>query len=342
MSSKYTCDSMIVRNNGLLSMIVTSILFFVVCLTWGTTWIAIRIAVESVPPVTASGLRFLIAFPLLLMIGRAFREPLLFPRSEMGLFVFITVAYFMVPYILINLGEQTVSSGLAALLFSSMPVFIVIFSRLILKDRVSAAQVFGIVIGFASLALILWQRGAEFGFDNAVGVPAILLAAALHAACYVVAKKNGAKIGVVTFNTMPIGLAGVFVTLVGLCVEPFDASSVTGRSVAALAYLGIVASVGGFLAYFLLLKRSNPVLLSFVFLIFPVVSILIESIIENRPVTVGFGVLTAAMLFGFGLTKVTNPLKTAAALGRLADRLRVGKPDIRSTRERSEALASDA
>ncbi|WP_414705356.1 EamA family transporter, partial [Pseudomonas sp.] len=45
---------------------ITSLLFLIVCLSWGTTWLGIKIAVESVPPLTAAGLRFLIAFPLFL------------------------------------------------------------------------------------------------------------------------------------------------------------------------------------------------------------------------------------------------------------------------------------
>jgi putative membrane protein PagO len=58
------------------------VLFAVVCLTWGTTWLGIKLAVQTVPPLTASGLRFLLAFPFL------------FPRAQRGLFVLIVVFYF--------------------------------------------------------------------------------------------------------------------------------------------------------------------------------------------------------------------------------------------------------
>lgn len=112
-----------------LAALVTSVLFLIVCLSWGTTWLGIKIAVESVPPLTAAGLRFLIAFPLFLSFALLRREPLLFPRQSRWFFVFVTLSYFSLPYYLLNYGEMHVSSGLTALLFSCMPVFILIFRQ---------------------------------------------------------------------------------------------------------------------------------------------------------------------------------------------------------------------
>ena len=63
------------------SAVVVAILFAIVCLTWGTTWLGIKLAVDTVPPLLAAGLRFVIAFPLLYLIARAQRAPLLFPEG---------------------------------------------------------------------------------------------------------------------------------------------------------------------------------------------------------------------------------------------------------------------
>lgn len=67
-----------------LAGLITSTLFLIVCLSWGTTWLGIKIAVESVPPLTAAGLRFLIAFPLFLSFALLRKEPLLFPGRAAG------------------------------------------------------------------------------------------------------------------------------------------------------------------------------------------------------------------------------------------------------------------
>ncbi|UZT94738.1 DMT family transporter [Pseudomonas koreensis] len=290
-----------------LAGLLTSTLFLIVCLSWGTTWLGIRIAVESVPPLTAAGLRFVIAFPLFLSFAALRREPLLFPRQSRWFFVFVTLSYFSLPYYLLNYGEMHVSSGLTALLFSCMPVFILIFSALFLREKILPTQMLGIAIGFASLFMIIRSQGLHLDQAEWLGVLAILCAAILHALCYVVTKKHGSAISVITYNTLPIGIAGLMLFIVGLNVEAPVFKDVTARSWGALLYLGLVASVGGFIVYFILLKRLSPVLLSFVFIIFPVFALLIGAWYEGTPISRDLMLYSAILLAGFAITKL--PLK---------------------------------
>ncbi|WP_207850112.1 MULTISPECIES: EamA family transporter [unclassified Pseudomonas] len=290
-----------------LAGLLTCTLFLIVCLSWGTTWLGIKIAVESVPPLTAAGLRFLIAFPLFLSFAVLRKAPLLFPRQSRWFFVFVTLSYFSLPYYLLNYGELHVSSGLTALLFSCMPVFILIFSALFLREKILPTQLLGIAIGFASLFMIIRSQGLHLDQAEWLGVLAILCAAILHALCYVVTKKHGSAISVITYNTLPIGIAGLMLFIVGLNVETPVFKDITARSWGALLYLGLVASVGGFIAYFILLKRLSPVLLSFVFIIFPVFALLIGAWYEGTPVSRELMLYSAILLAGFAITKL--PLK---------------------------------
>ena len=290
-----------------LAGLLTSTLFLIVCLSWGTTWLGIKIAEESVPPLTAAGLRFLIAFPLFLSFAALRREPLLFPRQSRWFFVFVTLSYFSLPYYLLNYGEMHVSSGLTALLFSCMPVFILMFSALFLREKILPTQMLGIAIGFASLFMIIRSQGLHLDQAEWLGVLAILCAAILHALCYVVTKKHGSAISVITYNTLPIGIAGLMLFIVGLNVEAPVFKDVTARSWGALLYLGLVASVGGFIVYFILLKRLSPVLLSFVFIIFPVFALLIGAWYEGTPISRELMLYSAILLAGFAITKL--PLK---------------------------------
>lgn len=292
------------KKTTIYAKLIVIVLFGIVCLTWGTTWLGIKLAVQTVPPILASGLRFLVAFPLLLLIVQAQRAPLFFPRGSRGLFVLIVVCYFALPYLLINAGEQFVTSGLAALLFSTMPVFTLIFSAVILREQIWGTQVVGIIVGFVSLVMILHEQDVGFGYRSLFGVAAILLAAMLHALCYVITKKQGAEIGIVTFNTLPIGIAGTLLTAAGALIEHPDVSHFSTVSVGALVYLGTVASVGGFLAYFHLLKRLSPVVLSFVFLIFPVIAVVLSAFLEHRGTSLAFLGYCVLLIGGFGLTKL--------------------------------------
>ena len=79
---------------------------------------------------------------------------------------------------------------------------------------------------------------------------------------------KGSAISVITYNTLPIGIAGLMLFLAGLWFETPTFDAITLRSWSALFYLGLVASVGGFIVYFMLLKRLSPIILSFVFIIF--------------------------------------------------------------------------
>jgi len=284
--------------------LVISILFSIVCLTWGTTWLGIKISVETIPPFTAAGARFLIAFPLFLVFARVMNESVFFPEDKKGLFVFITLAYFSLPYYLISYGEQYVSSGLTSLVFSSMPVFILLFSFFLLKEPMLKRQVAGITVGFLSLVMILKAEGITVSASGLSGVLAILAAAGLHGFCYVLTRKLGSQISVITFNTLPIGVAGFLLFFTGLLIEAPEWNRVSQSSLLATLYLGLVASVGGFIVYFYLLKKMSPVTLSFVFILFPVIAIMMGAVYENTSLTQSFMLYSATMLAGFAITKL--------------------------------------
>lgn len=286
------------------SSIITATLFLIVCLSWGTTWLGIKIAVDSTPPLTAAGIRFLISFPLFLIFCYVRKEPIFFPKKNTGFFIFITIGYFSLPYYLLNYGEQYVTSGLAALLFSTMPIFTLIFSAIILRERIFLLQMIGITIGFVSLFMILKTQGLSLGFTELLGIFAVLLAAIMHAFSYVVTRKYGANVSVVTFNTLPIGIAGIGLFLTGLVMENPNISAISFSSWGALVYLGLVASVGGFIVYFFLLKRLSPVMLSFVFIIFPVFAIIFDALYEGVEISnksIGYILL---LLIGFAIAKL--------------------------------------
>ncbi|NBF10032.1 DMT family transporter [Pseudomonas sp. Fl4BN1] len=287
-----------------LGTLVTCVLFLVVCLSWGTTWLGIKIAVESVPPLTAAGLRFLIAFPLFACFAWMRREPLMFPKGSRGFLVFVTLCYFSLPYTLLNYGELHVSSGLTALLFSCMPVFILIFSALLLREKIHFTQMLGIAIGFASLYQIIRGQGLHLEHSGLSGILAIFAAALMHALCYVVTKKHGSAISVITYNTLPIGIAGLLLCLSGLWLESPDFSAISPRSWGALLYLGLAASVGGFIVYFFLLKRLSPVILSFVFIIFPVFAVMIGAWYEGQSLSRDLLLYSSTLLGGFAITKL--------------------------------------
>ncbi|EHK3875700.1 DMT family transporter [Salmonella enterica] len=112
-----------------------SILFMLVSLTWGTTWLAMRIAVETIPPVFATGMRFMFAAPFLIIIAWLRKKTLLFPPGQRLFQFVICIFYFSIPFSLMIYGETYVNSGLAAIIFANMPVAVLIASVLFLNEK---------------------------------------------------------------------------------------------------------------------------------------------------------------------------------------------------------------
>ena len=98
------------------------ILFCSVCFIWGTTWLAMEVAVESIPPIFSTALRFLIASPILILLSKVFNQPLFFPQGKNKWVVIIAVFYFAIPFTLMIAGEMYISSGLASIIFANMPI----------------------------------------------------------------------------------------------------------------------------------------------------------------------------------------------------------------------------
>ncbi|VAX76548.1 Putative protein pagO [Serratia symbiotica] len=278
------------------------ILFAQVALTWGTTWMAMKIAVSTVPPIYATGLRFLLASPLLILLSFFSRTPLLFPKGDRIFQFWICIAYFAIPFTLMIYGERYVNSALAAIIFANMPVAILMSSLLLLKERVSIRQLAGLILGVSSLSAILWLESTNNREIQWPGVLALLTAVLIHAFMYVLCKKRGQQVSVLTYNALPCLGAGLLLLFLGSFIEMPDTSLFSVSSLSALAYLGVIASVCGIMAYFALQKYSSAFQASLVFLVFPLIAIGIEKIFENTTISQTSLWLLLPLLIGLLLT----------------------------------------
>lgn len=272
-------------------------LYLLVVAVWGTTWIAIKTSVDSIPPLTASGLRFAIAFPLLaLIVWRTPGASLRYPPGHRRLLALVTLAYFGAAYVLMNMGGAAIPSGLAAVLFATVSIFIVALSGPVLGTRIGRRQAVGVGIALAALAALIAHQTGVGGDTHPLGALALLGAAGLHAVVYVIIKRDGGAISPLTLNALPMGLAGALLCGVGVLLEHPDPAAFSGASIGAVIYLGTFASVAGFLAYFQLLRELGPVPLSLVFVFFPVVAQAVAVAGGERPLRTASLVLLGVVL----------------------------------------------
>ncbi|WP_210562622.1 DMT family transporter [Chromobacterium violaceum] len=281
-----------------------SLLFVSVCLIWGSTWLAIAIAVESIPPLFATGLRFICAAPLLMALAKWYGVSLRF-TNYLGL-SWIAIGYFAIPYGLMMLAEQYVPSGFAAVVFSNMPLVVMLVSMVQLRERFNILQYVGLLVGVVAMISILLEETRIGGGDYILGIVFLGIALLMHAIFYVAVRAHFCKVHVLSFNAVPSWIAGVLLLIVGWIWERPNLSTVGLPSFFAVLYLGVIASIGGIVAYFKLNQLSSPFQASLCFLVFPLIALLLDKLVHNQQLSEQSCWFLIPLFIGIVLCKVTS------------------------------------
>lgn len=251
--------------------------FAMLCIVWGSTWLAIKIGLEGAPPFLAASLRFVVASLALTAVAVVFRSRWPAGRVEWGLVAFVGVVLFTLDYGLIYWGENNgVSSGLAAILFATFPLQTALFANALLRtERLTLQKLTGIVVGFGGIVLIFRGQIGIAGIDRAFPMLAIVLSATCAASATVAIKRWGHALDPITFNAvaMAVGAAGLGLTSVG-AREPVGMPS-WPQGIGAILYLALAGSVVTFVTWQWLLKTSEATSLSFVALLTPITALLL-------------------------------------------------------------------
>ncbi|AEO08079.1 DMT family transporter [Buchnera aphidicola] len=268
-----------------MNTILIVILFALVTITWGTTWFAMKIAIETIPPFFATGIRFLSASPLLITIAYYTKTPLLFPYGQRWFQFFISIFYFSIPFTLMLYGGMYVSSSIASVIFSNMPVAVLTISLLYFKNKIYLTQKIGILISLITLLIILLLELKSQYFFQWKGILALLIALFSHAIIYSECQRKCYNVSVITFNALPSLLSGIFLSTISWFIEHPHIENFSNKSIIAVFYLGNFSGIFGILSYFYLQKKINTFYASTVFLIFPIISICLEYYLNQQTIS---------------------------------------------------------
>ncbi|ALD15232.1 multidrug DMT transporter permease [Buchnera aphidicola (Aphis glycines)] len=259
-----------------MNKIIIILLFSLVSITWGTTWIAMKFAVETIPPLFATGMRFLIASPLLIVLSYITKTPLLFPYGQRNFQIIISFFYFSIPFTLMLYGGKYVNSSISSVIFSNMPVVILMLSSFFFKKKIDLIKKIGILISLITLSVILFFNLESEQFLQWKGILALILALFSHALIYIECKRKCTNISVITFNALPSLISGVFLSCISWFLEQPNIYLFSNKSILAVFYLGNFSGVFGILSYFYLQKKVSSFYASTIFLIFPIISYILE------------------------------------------------------------------
>jgi drug/metabolite transporter (DMT)-like permease len=274
---------------------------------WGSTYLGIRVAIDTIPPFVMAGGRFVIAGLVLLgwsMLreGRAFAWPSV--REWRDTFV-VGGLLLMGGMGLVSWGEQTVPSGITALLIAMMPVWVAVLGRLFLHERLPRVAVVGIVIGIIGVAILAGPIGAPAERLDPVGTLALLVSPISWASGSLYAA-NRARLPsrplVATGGQMLAG--GLILSFAGLVTgewASFSPAAVTDQSLLALVYLTVIGSLLAFTTYGWLLRVAPLPFIATYAYVNPIVAVILGTLVLAEPLTPRTIVAGAVIVFAVAL-----------------------------------------
>jgi drug/metabolite transporter (DMT)-like permease len=258
--------------------------FAMLCVVWGSTWLAIRIGLQGAPPFLAASLRFVLASLTLGLLAIPFRSKWPANRTEWALVGFVGLVLFTFDYGLIYWGENNgVESGLSAILFATLPLQTALVANAFLREeRLTVQKLTGIALGFGGILLIFRGQVGTAGTEKAFPMIAIVLSATCAAFATVAIKRWGHGTDPVTFNAsaMAVGAAGLAASSV-IASEAWRVPS-WPEGIGAIVYLALAGSVVTFVTWQWLLKTAEATSLSFIALITPITAVLLGATIGNE------------------------------------------------------------
>lgn len=261
-----------------------------VYIVWGSTYLAIAVVVETFPPFLSAAIRFLVAGVLLYAwaIRRGDREGDRPTLRQWRAAAIVGGALLLGGNGMVVWAEQTVPSGIAALLVGTVPLWMALIAGALLRERMAWREVLGIVVGFGGVALLVGPIGGGGTFDP-WGVAAVLFASISWASGSLYARRAPLPTRPLVGTAMEMIAGGLVLTLAAALTGELgrvEWAEISLASWVGTAYLVVFGSLVGFAAYAWLLRVAKTSLVATYAYVNPVIAVLLGWAILREPVTV--------------------------------------------------------
>nr|WP_303650237.1 EamA family transporter [Halalkalicoccus sp. NIPERK01] len=251
-------------------------MFLLLATVWGTAFVAIRAGLEYFPPVLFAALRYDVAAAFMLAYAIYVTDrPVPRTRGEWSLVVIGGVLLIAAYHALLFVGQQSVTSAMAAVVVSLSPVLTAAFARIWLpSERLAPAGLLGMGLGLVGVVVLSRPDPGNVLSADVIATGLILAAATAFALGSVLLRRSEAELPIETLEgwSMALGALVMHALSVAMPGESLAAIEWTPEAVVALAYLAVVSSAVGFLLYFDLLERVGPIEINLVSYVVPVVA----------------------------------------------------------------------
>jgi drug/metabolite transporter (DMT)-like permease len=284
--------------------------YAMLCFIWGSTWLTIRIGLESLTPIFSAGIRFSLASIFIIILMRIRGVRMQWDKVSVRLYFIMGFFSFVIPFGLVYWAEQFVPSGMASVLFAVFPFFVAIFSYIsIPNESIDRYQILGIILGFLGIVIIFSK---SLGGDITVyllGMIAIVLSGIMQASIAVTIKKYGHHLNPLSMNFVPMVIAGISMLILGLTFENISSNVYDENAILSILYLAFFGSVVTFTSYYWLIKRINLVILSLIAFITPIVALFLGFLFYNEQLSSRHFIGSAFVLLGVLAANLGNLLR---------------------------------
>jgi drug/metabolite transporter (DMT)-like permease len=286
---------------------------------WGSTYIGIRLADESIPPFLMAGTRFLVSGFVLLIwetiaVARARRDsripaadrPGLPTRRQVRDSAIVGAALLLGGMGLVALGEKTVPAGIAAFQIALLPVWIAVLGRVFFGERLARVVIVGIVVGLAGVAILVGPFGSTGGFAfDPFGLFVLLCSPIFWASGSLFASHRAVlPQRPLTATGIQMVFGGTFLILAGVLtgeLNGFALAAVTGRSILGLAYLTTIGSLIGYTTYIWLLRVAPLTKVATYAYVNPIVAFVLAGLLLGETVEPRTALAGAVIVLGVAL-----------------------------------------
>jgi drug/metabolite transporter (DMT)-like permease len=279
-----------------------------VCLIWGTTYLAIRISLETIPPLLMAAMRWIAAGGLLIAVLALRREPMP-ARREWPALAALGILLLGFGNGAVVWAEQTVPSGLTAVLVATAPFWMVGIDALMPDgQRITLRRLLGLVIGFAGIVMLVWpeiQFGGGSGFLAGVVATQIACVGWAAGSSYARHRGRGHASGenVLTTAAFEMLFGGIALLIVSLALGETARLAFTPRTGGALLYLIFVGAIAGFSAYAYALKHLPVATVSLYAYVNPIIAVVLGTLVLQEPFSARMVVAALVVLIGSALVR---------------------------------------
>jgi drug/metabolite transporter (DMT)-like permease len=291
------------------------LVFLALGFLWGSSYLFIKIGVDhGLQPFTLIMFRLAIGFTLLAAVVAYFREPLpRDPRMYGHLFV-MGVVNIAIPFSLITFAEQTVSSSLASVINSAVPLFVIVIAALFLSgEQITVNRLVGLAVGFVGVAILVGLDVTNLGSADTLGELALVGATISYAigGVYSKAHVHGLRPMIPAVFQVFFGLVVISV-LAFLTEHPF-AVVPAPEALFAVVWLGLLGSGLAYLSYFRILQNWGATRASMVAYLLPIYGIVLGALVLREPIAPSTLLGTALVIGGIALVNSRYGTRTLFA-----------------------------